>query len=99
MEYPNPTVVLRSGEAVVIIRGGGNEPKYAVTLAALFMVSVWGLIVPFNAPLKPVKVLPEFALAVIVTGVPAVYQPLFGLIVPPKEPVVVRKYCVVKFAV
>jgi hypothetical protein len=67
------------------------------------MVMLAGLLAPVYEPLPlpvhPVKENPAFGVAVIETPVPAFLQPLAGETVPPAPAFIVRKYCVVKFAV
>lgn len=56
----------------VIRRCTGAEVKLAVTLRALSILTLQLSAVPLQAPLQPVKLLPDAACAVNVTGVPAV---------------------------
>jgi hypothetical protein len=68
-----------------------------------FIVTVVGLLVPLNDPNPiPDQLLNTklgFGVAEIPTPVPMLYQPLGGLTVPFVPAFIVKKYCVVKFAV
>ena len=77
------------------------ELKFAVTVAGAFIVRFWGVVVPLNAPLNPVNWFPEIAVALTGTTAAALNHPLTGPIDPSLDgfAAVVRKYCVVKFAV
>ena len=81
----------------------GPQLKLAVSLIGPFIVTLVGLLVPvkepFPVPLQPVKLQLAFGVAEIVTFWPLLYQPLAGPTVPPAPAVIVKKYCVVKFAV
>jgi hypothetical protein len=50
---------------------------------ALFMVTVSGLDPLFTLPVKPLNTYPLAGVAVTVTTVPLLYQPLAGEMVPP----------------
>ena len=65
LPVPLPALFRTNGRVAVV------ELKLAVTLRALLMLTLQLLAVPLQAPLQPVKLLPEAACAIKVTDVPA----------------------------
>jgi hypothetical protein len=81
----------------------GPPEKLAVSVIGPFIVTFPGLFGPVYdpdpIPVHPVKLNPLFGVAVIVTPCPLLKKALEGLTPPPAPAFIVRKYCVVKFAV
>jgi hypothetical protein len=92
------------GRATSVTRGLAVNEKFAATLPELVMNGLWG-VPPERLPLKPINWYPLLGIAVTVTVVPLLYQPLAlagdTVIVPDPGGFtdVVSRYCVVKAAV
>jgi hypothetical protein len=57
----------------------------AVTVTGPLIVTVCGVVVPVSPPVNPLNWYPLFTAALTETALPALYQPLAGLIVPPAD--------------
>ncbi len=101
VQFVPSTVSDRPAGELATVTATGVPVKLAVTVAAPFIVTFCGVVVPVNAPEKPLKVYPPLAVALTCTTVPLLCHPLDGLMLPPAVGLaaVVRKYCVVKLAV